>query len=137
MRICLLGGLITDITFLLVYLFLSDHNGAYWFLLIGPVFEGFLGGTAGFIGSPRASTEAHYRPPRRHGEYPRLCRGLHRSTASVQGLLHLSWTGVYRHGHRTCLRWSLDPAVGRYPDSLLLRLCEPFAVRIRRLARHP
>ena len=38
------GNLITDITYLLVYYFLRDHKGAYWFLLIAPVFEGSLGG---------------------------------------------------------------------------------------------
>ena len=46
MRICLFGGLITDLTYLLVYSLLADHKGAYWFLLIGPFFEGILGGTA-------------------------------------------------------------------------------------------
>ena len=45
------GNLITDITYLLVYSFLRDHKGAYWFLLIAPVFEGSLGGMEIFLGS--------------------------------------------------------------------------------------
>ncbi|KAF9647561.1 MFS general substrate transporter [Thelephora ganbajun] len=44
MRICLFGNLITDLTYLLVYSLLRGRNGAYWFLLIAPVFEGSLGG---------------------------------------------------------------------------------------------
>lgn len=40
------GNLITDVTYLLVYSLLRDHKGAYWFLLVAPIFEGALGGTS-------------------------------------------------------------------------------------------
>ena len=45
------GNLITDLTYLLVYSFLRDRNGAYWFLLISPVFEGLLGGMENLLSS--------------------------------------------------------------------------------------
>ena len=39
------GNLVTDLTYTLVYSLLRNHKGAYWFLLIAPLFEGLLGGT--------------------------------------------------------------------------------------------
>lgn len=45
----MVGNLVTDLTYLLVYFFLRDRKGAYWFLLIAPVFEGLLGGAAGLV----------------------------------------------------------------------------------------
>ena len=51
LRICMFGNLITDIAYLLVYALLRDRKGAYWFLLIAPVFEGLLGGTIRLLGS--------------------------------------------------------------------------------------
>ena len=45
------GNLITDLTYLLVYSFLRDRKGAYWFLLISPVFEGSLGGMESLLGN--------------------------------------------------------------------------------------
>lgn len=45
----MVGNLVTDLTYLLVYFFLRDRKGAYWFLLIAPVFEGSLGGAAGIM----------------------------------------------------------------------------------------
>ena len=43
----MVGNLVTDLTYLLVYSLLRDRKGAYWFLLIAPVFEGTLGGVPG------------------------------------------------------------------------------------------
>ena len=112
LRICLLGNLITDLTYLLVYSFLKDRRGAYWFLLIAPFFEGSLGGTERFFGGPCASTKSHRRPERRFGKYSRLCRRLYPSFPSVQGFFNLSGIGVYRHSHWARPRQYLDPADG-------------------------
>ena len=38
------GILVQDLTFLSVFWFYNYIPGGYWFLLIGPVFEGALGG---------------------------------------------------------------------------------------------
>jgi len=45
------GNLITDLTYLFVYSFLRNRSGAYWFLLISPVFEGSLGGMENLLSS--------------------------------------------------------------------------------------
>ncbi len=39
------GVLIMDLCFLSTFSFYEYIPGGYWFLLIGPIFEGFLGGT--------------------------------------------------------------------------------------------
>lgn len=45
------GNLVTDLMYLLVYSLLRDRRGAYWFLLVAPLIEGSLGGTARLPGS--------------------------------------------------------------------------------------
>lgn len=44
MGISLLGLLITDFNYINVYYFSKYLPGGYWFLLVGPVIEGVLGG---------------------------------------------------------------------------------------------
>ena len=120
LRICMVGNLVTELTYIFVYSHLRDHKGAYWFLLTSPLVEGLLGGMqklfTGFCSFP----EAHHRSECSLREYSCLHRGLYGCPASVKGFLDLFGVGVHRHGHRACLRWSLDPSVGRSPDGLLL-----------------
>jgi len=71
------GNLITDLTYLLVYSLFRDRRGAYWFLLVAPVFEGSLGGMPNLLGTSCPSAETHHRPKCRHCKHPRLYRGLH------------------------------------------------------------
>jgi hypothetical protein len=45
MRISLIGLLLTDFNFIMVNLFPRHIPGGYWFLVVGPMVEGALGGT--------------------------------------------------------------------------------------------
>jgi hypothetical protein len=51
MRICTFGLLATDATYIYVYRTLRNIPGAYRYLLVGPVIEGFLGGKHSSFGS--------------------------------------------------------------------------------------
>lgn len=42
--ISVVGLLVTDFNFLVVYTFYDRLPGGYWFLIVGPVIEGSLGG---------------------------------------------------------------------------------------------
>ena len=45
MGISIIGLLLTDFNFIMVALFPRHVPGGYWFLLVGPMVEGALGGT--------------------------------------------------------------------------------------------
>ena len=44
MGISILALLVTDFNFIMVALFSRHMPGGYWFLVVGPVLEGLLGG---------------------------------------------------------------------------------------------
>lgn len=44
--------LVVDFTFILVALFSKRLPGGYWFLMLGPIVEGSLGGAKGFGSLP-------------------------------------------------------------------------------------
>ncbi|KAF5373858.1 hypothetical protein D9758_000672 [Tetrapyrgos nigripes] len=54
MGITVIGLLVTDAAFILVYFFSRRLPGGYWFLLIGPLLEGSLGGTTSAIAAMHA-----------------------------------------------------------------------------------
>ena len=45
MGISIIGLLVTDFNFIIVALFPRHVPGGYWFLIVGPMVEGALGGT--------------------------------------------------------------------------------------------
>ena len=45
MGISVIGILLTDFNFIMVILFPKYIPGGYWFLVVGPIVEGALGGT--------------------------------------------------------------------------------------------
>ena len=45
MGISVIGLLLTDFNFIMVALFSKYIPGGYWFLVVGPIVEGILGGT--------------------------------------------------------------------------------------------
>ncbi|PFH51761.1 hypothetical protein AMATHDRAFT_40016 [Amanita thiersii Skay4041] len=54
--ISVIGLLITDLLFILVTLYTENFPGGYWFLVIGPLIEGILGGMSGAA----AATHAYF-----------------------------------------------------------------------------
>lgn len=54
MGISLIGLLITDVNFILIYYFFDQLPGGYWLLLIGPLIEGTLGGMLSAIAATNA-----------------------------------------------------------------------------------
>ena len=42
---CIFGMIMTDLSFIVVYHFYKILPGGYWFILLGPVLDGLLGGT--------------------------------------------------------------------------------------------
>ncbi|KAK7467283.1 hypothetical protein VKT23_004340 [Stygiomarasmius scandens] len=54
MGITVIGLIVTDAAFILVYHFSRQLPGGYWFLLIGPLLEGSLGGTTSAIAAMHA-----------------------------------------------------------------------------------
>ncbi|THU77812.1 MFS general substrate transporter [Dendrothele bispora CBS 962.96] len=54
MGITVIGLIVTDAAFILVYFFQRQLPGGYWFLIIGPLLEGSLGGTTSAIAAMHA-----------------------------------------------------------------------------------
>jgi len=54
MGISLIGLLLTDLMFIVVYNFYEDLPGGYWLLLIGPLVEGALGGMLSAVAAANA-----------------------------------------------------------------------------------
>ena len=44
MRVCIFGLLMTDVNFLIVSKYYRILPGGYWFILLGPLLDGSLGG---------------------------------------------------------------------------------------------
>ncbi|PFH45582.1 hypothetical protein AMATHDRAFT_77985 [Amanita thiersii Skay4041] len=56
LRIAIIGPLITDLILILVASYTENFPGGYWFLIIGPLIEGILGG----ISATAAATHAYF-----------------------------------------------------------------------------
>lgn len=46
---CIFGMIMTDLSFIIVYHFYKILPGGYWFILVGPVLDGLLGGTVHYV----------------------------------------------------------------------------------------